>query len=32
LHPDGHLDRLRVAGPIQDGVGGGSLTAREPVR
>jgi hypothetical protein len=28
LHPDGHLDRLDGAGPIQDGVGGASLTAR----
>jgi hypothetical protein len=23
LHPDGHLDRLEVAGPIQDGGGDG---------
>jgi hypothetical protein len=28
LHPDGHLDRLDGAGPIQNGVGGASLTAR----
>jgi hypothetical protein len=27
-HPDGHLDRLDVARPIQDGVGAASLTAR----
>ena len=28
LHSDGHLDRLDGAGPIQNGVGGASLTAR----
>jgi hypothetical protein len=26
--PDGHLNRLDVAGPVQDGVGAASLTAR----
>jgi hypothetical protein len=31
LHPDGHLDRLRVAGPIQDGVGGGLADAQDQV-
>jgi len=28
LAPDGHLDRLEVAGPIQDGVVAASLTAK----
>jgi hypothetical protein len=28
LHPHGHLDQLGVAGPVQDGVGAASLTAR----
>src|SRR5215211_3953069 len=31
LHPDGHLDRLRVAGPIQDGVGGGLADGQDQV-
>src|SRR5215218_630347 len=31
LHPDGHLDRLRVAGPVQDGVGGGLAVGAQPV-
>jgi hypothetical protein len=30
LHPDGHLDRLRVAGPVQDGVGGGLPSPLSP--
>jgi hypothetical protein len=29
--PDGHLNRLDVAGPVQDGVGAASLTARTQV-
>jgi hypothetical protein len=31
LHPDGHLDRLRVVGPIQDGVGGGLADGQDQV-
>jgi len=31
LHPDGHLDRLRVTGPIQDGVGGGLADGQDQV-
>ena len=29
--PDGHLNRLDVAGPVQDGVGAASLTAKTQV-
>ena len=31
LHPDGHLDQLEVAGPIQDGVGGGLADGQNQV-